>query len=60
MFAFDYLYLSNLGSVIPRAELGDREDIDLVILVAEDLLGNRGIVRTEIQRTNPPVGRVRS
>ena len=39
VLAFDYLYLSKSGSVIPRAELGDREDIDLVILVAKDLLG---------------------
>ena len=39
MFAFDYLYLSKSGSVIPRNELGDREDVDLVVLVAKDILG---------------------
>ena len=38
-FAFDYLYLSKSGSVIPRAELGDREEVDLVVLVAKDLMG---------------------
>ena len=39
VFAFDYLDLSKSGSVIPHAELGDREEVDLVILVAKDLMG---------------------
>ena len=38
VFAFNYFYLSKSGSVIPRNDLGDREEIDLVVLVAKDVL----------------------
>ena len=45
VFAFDYFYLSKSGSVIPRAELGDREDVDLAVLVAKDLMGKACFAR---------------
>ena len=50
VFAFDYLYLSKSGSVIPRAELGDREEVDLVILVAKDLMGKACFAHVVLQK----------
>ena len=39
VFSFDYLFLDKTGRVVRRENLGNREDVDVTILVAKESIG---------------------
>ena len=39
VFSFDYLFLDKTGRVVRRENLGNREDVDVTILVAKESMG---------------------